>query len=119
VEATLARLQAVNSTLQVTITAGKGGSWSWNGKNLRHVPAFPTQMVSTAGAGDAFLAGMIAGLATNLSLPHAQELGTLVAALSVTSPHTINSEIERQSLRSFSSKFKLDLSEPVKRLLQD
>jgi hypothetical protein len=37
------------------------GGWGQDGKDLRHLPAFPTQMVSTAGAGDAFLAGMIPG----------------------------------------------------------
>ena len=57
------------------------------------LPAFPTRMVSTAGAGDAFLAGVITGLVADLSLTQAQELGSLVAALSVTSPHTINPEL--------------------------
>ncbi len=119
VEVALAKLWTINSALQVTITAGKEGSWSWDGKSLRHVPAFPTRMVSTAGAGDAFLAGVIAGLVADLPLHLAQELGTLVAALSVTSPHTINPEIERRSLHSFSSEFSLALSETVKQLLQD
>jgi ribokinase len=119
VEAALAKLWTINPALQVTITAGKEGSWSWDGKSLRHVPAFPTRMVSTAGAGDAFLAGVIAGLVADLPLHQAQELGTLVAALSVTSPHTINPEIERRSLHSFSSEFSLVLSETVKQLLQD
>ncbi len=76
-------------------------------------------MVSTAGAGDAFLAGVIIGLVADLPLPQAQELGTLVAALSVTSPHTINPEIDRRSLLSFSSEFSLTLSDPIKQLLQN
>jgi sugar/nucleoside kinase (ribokinase family) len=119
VEAALARLQTANPKLQVTITAGKEGSWSWDGKSLRHVPAFPARLVSTAGAGDAFLAGVIAGLAANLPLHQAQELGSLVAALSVTSPHTIDPQIERRSLHSFSSAFSRSLSQAVTRLLQD
>jgi len=119
VEAALAKLLRINPALQVTITAGKEGSWSWDGESLCYLPAFPTRMVSTAGAGDAFLAGVIAGLAADLPLHLAQELGTLVAALSVTSPHTINPEIERRSLHSFSSEFSLALSEAVKQLLQN
>ena len=101
------------------MTAGKEGSWSWDGKSLSFLPAFPSRMVSTAGAGDAFLAGVITGLVADLPLPQAQELGTLVAALSVTSPHTINPEIDRLSLLSFSSEFSLTLSDPVKQLLQN
>ena len=119
VEATLSKLQAINPALQVTITAGKEGSWSWDGKSLSFLPAFPSRMVSTAGAGDAFLAGVITGLVADLPLPQAQELGTLVAALSVTSPNTINPEIDRRSLQSFSSEFSLTLSDPVKQLLQN
>jgi hypothetical protein len=37
----------------------------------------------------------------------------------VTSPHTINPEIERRSLLSFSSEFSLPLSEEVRQLFQD
>lgn len=119
VEAALTRLRTINPALQVTITAGKAGCWSWDGKSLHHVPAFPSRMVSTAGAGDAFLAGVIAGLVADLPLHLAQEFGSLVAALSVTSPHTINPEIDRRSLHSFSSEISPALPERVKRLLQD
>jgi len=119
VEAALARLGAIQPALQVTITAGRDGSWSWDGKSLTHLPAFPARMVSTAGAGDAFLAGVIAGRVAGLALPQAQELGTLVAALSVTSPHTINMEIDRGTLAAFSSESRLALSDSVQQLLQD
>ena len=47
-------------------------------------------------AGDAFLAGMIAGITAGLEPPGAQKLATLVAALSVTSPHTIHKGIDRE-----------------------
>lgn len=119
VDAALDRLVTINPALQVTITAGKDGSWCWDGKNIHPLPAFPTRAISTAGAGDAFLAGVIAGLVADLPLPQAQELGAVVAALSVTSPHTINPEIERRSLHSYASEYSAPLSDPVKRLLQD
>jgi ribokinase len=119
VEASLARLMTINPAMQVTVTAGKEGSWSWDGSSLHHQPAYPTRMVSTAGAGDAFLAGIIAGLVAALPLHRAQELGTLVAALSVTSPHTIDGTIDRRSLQSFADEFSLDLSESIRQLLED
>ena len=83
------------------VTAGSSGSWSWDLATLTFFPAVPAEVKSTAGAGDAFLAGVIAGLTAGLSLVEAQELGTLVGSLSVTSPHTIHPGIDRRSLREF------------------
>jgi len=117
VEAAVGRLSEVNPRLRISITAGKRGSWSWDGTSLVHVPAFPVEAVSTAGAGDAHLSGIIAGLVAGLTLAQAQELGTLVAALSVTSPHTIAKEIERESLRTFAVREQVPLSDTVKGLL--
>jgi sugar/nucleoside kinase (ribokinase family) len=119
VEAAIQKLAGINPAMIVSITAGKWGSWVWDKKNISHIPAFPAQVVNTAGAGDAFLAGLIVGLVGDLSLSQAQELGTLVAAFSVTSPHTINAEIERRSLFALSSQSNFPLSEVVCNLLQD
>jgi len=110
IDKALSRLLSINPRMQVTITAGHWGSWSWDGKNVTHLPAFPTQLVNTAGAGDAFLAGVIVGGATGLNLQEAQELGMLVAAHSVTSPHTIDPQINRKSLNSFATQTNLALS---------
>ncbi len=113
VEATIARLKRFNPGMHMTITAGGWGSWSWDGKAVQHLPAFPAELVSTAGAGDAFLAGVIAGRIAGLNLPEAQELGVLVAAHSVTSPHTIDPRINRDSLGAFAAIAKLTLSSQV------
>jgi sugar/nucleoside kinase (ribokinase family) len=117
VEAAIKVLRSVNPAMLISITAGKHGSWSWDGASLVHVPAFLAQVVSTAGAGDAHLAGIIVGLVAGLALAQAQELGTLVAALSVTSPHTIAPEVERQSLRAFAARLQVPLSDAVRNLL--
>lgn len=103
--------------LWLSLTAGKHGSWSWDGSTLAHQPSFPTKLVSTAGAGDAHIAGIIAGLASGLSLARAQELGGLVAALSVASPHTIAPEVERGALAVFIQKGGLSLSAEVSAML--
>lgn len=110
------RLSALYPGLRLSITAGRRGSWSWDGETLTHVLAFSAEAVSTAGAGDAHLAGLIVGLCAGLNLTQAQELGTLVAALSVTSPHTINPEIERESLLAFAMKQPTPLLPEVLRL---
>jgi ribokinase len=119
VEAAIQVLRSINSAILVSITAGKAGSWSWDGETLAHVPAFPAEVVSTAGAGDAHMAGIVAGLVTGLSISQAQELGTLTAALSVTSPHTIHKEVDRKSLRAFAAQIQSPLSEVVESLLTD
>jgi ribokinase len=119
VEAAIQVLRSINPAILVSITAGKAGSWAWDGETLTHVPAFPTEVVSTAGAGDAHMAGIIAGLVTGLSISLAQELGTLTAALSVTSPHTIHKEVDRKSLQAFAAQIQAPLSEAVKGLLTD
>jgi ribokinase len=116
-EMAVGALSSLNMRLQITVTAGRKGSWSWDGASLVHVPAFPARVVSSAGAGDAHLAGIIAGLTAGLRLAGAHELGALTAALSVTSPHTINSDVDREGLRDFASSGHASLSDAVWDLL--
>jgi ribokinase len=117
VEAAVERLRGLNPAMLVSITAGRLGSWSWDGTSLAHLPAWPATVVSTAGAGDAHLAGIIAGLAAGLAMAQAHELGALVAALSVTSPHTIAPEVEREALRALADRLRVPLSGAVRDLL--
>jgi len=84
--------------LSLLVTAGAGGSYICDGGRLYHEPALPVEVKTTAGAGDALLAGAVAGLAAGLTLREAHRLGVLLAAASVLSPHTINTEITRPVL---------------------
>jgi sugar/nucleoside kinase (ribokinase family) len=117
VEHAVSLLSEQNPRLQVVLTAGARGSWSWDGSRLQHIPAIPIALVNGAGAGDAYLAGTLVGLASSLSLGAAQELGNLVAALSATSPHTIHFGVDRDSLASFAQKSEVELSQELKNLL--
>ncbi len=119
VETAVERLRGLNPAMLISITAGRLGSWSWDGTSLAHVPAWPVEVVSTAGAGDAHLAGIIAGLAAGLAMAQAHELGALVAALSVTSPHTIAPEVGRQSLQTFAGQLRVPPSDAVRDLLAE
>jgi ribokinase len=118
VEAAVERLQKANAHMIVTITAGERGSWCWDGLLLGHRPKCSAQVASTAGAGDAHLAGMIVGMAAGLPPGEAHELAGLVAGLSVTSPDTINKEIGRESLRAFAGECGAQLSESVRSLME-
>jgi ribokinase len=113
------RLQVVRPDIGVSLTAGKEGSWCWDGAGITHTPAFQAEVVSTAGAGDAHLGGLIAGLAAGLSLGEAHQLAGLVAGLSVQSPHTIHKQIDRASLSAFARHQTPALSAPVLELLED
>lgn len=119
VETAAAELRRLNPAILISMTGGRAGSWSWDGSTLVHVPALPARVASTAGAGDAHLAGIIAGLVAGLALPQAHQLGVLVAALSVTSPHTINKEIDRKSLQALAGTAPAWVEDSVTILLSD
>ena len=111
--ATIKRLRIENPPIHLSITAGKDGSWTWDGKEMNHISAIPVQVISSAGAGDAHLAGIIVGLIMGFHLFQAHELGSLAASLSVTSPHTIHPGINRKSLLQFASNKNIALSSQV------
>jgi ribokinase len=117
VEGAIVRLREINAGILATITAGASGSWSWDGRTLRHSPIVKAELVNAAGAGDAHLAGVIVGSVTGLPLFDAQQLGTLVAAMSVTSPHSIDKRIDRKSLMAFAERSGAGIPESVSQLL--
>jgi ribokinase len=97
-ESAIDRLSRTYPQLMMSVTAGAAGSWSWDGRSLFRLPAIEVPVGSTGGAGDAHLAGIIAALSVGLPLATAHGLGVLLAAASVTSPHTIHKGIDRRSL---------------------
>ncbi|MFO7447854.1 MAG: PfkB family carbohydrate kinase [Ignavibacteriaceae bacterium] len=110
---------SINPDIRLSITNGKHGSWIWDGSDLSFFPALNLEVVSTAGAGDAFISGVIAGLTAGLTLKEAQQVGTLTGGASVTSPHTINKEINRSMLRNLTVSPGFSFSTKVLKLLED
>jgi sugar/nucleoside kinase (ribokinase family) len=119
IKSCIKKLQYYNSDIKVAITAGKKGSWCWDGLRLNKFSAIKTKTVSTAGAGDAFFSGLLCGLSLGLHLFEAQQLASLVAGLSVTSPHTINKNIDRSSLNAFLLISNVTFSKSVIKLLEE
>jgi fructose-1-phosphate kinase PfkB-like protein len=89
-------------------------------------------VASTAGAGDALLGGVLAGLAmglpfirpgpprsriTDRPLSSAFELAVLLASFTVTSPHTIHPGVNVGSLRAFAGQTGIVLDEELQREL--
>ena len=133
VDGCLEELLAINPTISVLITDGANGSYCYMDNYLEHIPALNTHAISTAGAGDAFLAGTITGICCGLPLVKgtddtffaetplvsAVELGTLLASLSVTSCHTIHPEADAGVLYSYALENDLRLSSNYLKLFKD
>jgi len=98
-EALVNRLQPIQPDLMISMTVGSRGAWFWDSRQMHHRPACAVNVVNTAGAGDAHLGGMLAGLALGLESIAAFELGVLAAAVSVTSQHTIHPTLTRTALQ--------------------
>lgn len=117
IDTAIQKLMHYNPQIQVSITWGKEGSWCWDGLELHFFPAVKAEVKSSAGAGDAFFSGLISGIALGLALPEAQQLATLVAGYSVTSPHTIHPDLNRNTLNQFRIKSDVLFSDSVVKLL--
>ncbi len=125
-------LYASQPTMRAVITAGPRGAFAFDGAAWTHVPALPIPVVSTAGAGDALLGGLLAGLAAGLPFTEAKaagaslserplasafDLGTLVAAFKITSPHTIPPGFSLGTLLAFARGHGVTFAEGFERLL--
>lgn len=115
--------------LRMVISAGSRGAYGFECGNSQFCPALALQPVSTAGAGDALLAGVVCGLAAGTlfimpdecgrSLPDrvlrtALELGVLNASFSCTSPHTIHPDASLESLFAFAELQGVSISESLR-----
>jgi sugar/nucleoside kinase (ribokinase family) len=123
-------LCAVQPTMRAVITAGPQGAFGCDGSRWSHVPALSVPIASTAGAGDALLGALLAGLAAGLPfaagssaglterpLGSALDLGVLAAAFKIGSPHTIPPGFSLENLLAFAREHGVTLTESVARLL--
>ena len=118
-----------NNSINVWITCGASGVYCYTNQRLEFFPSLGVEVVSTAGAGDAFLAGTLAGICAGLPaikntpgegeiLSTATELGILTAALSVTSPHSIHEELNRDLLYEFITRHNLKCSDSFQSIIE-
>ncbi len=107
-KACYAELAKYNPNIALIVTAGEQGSYCVQGGNVEHIPAVSSAVVNTAGAGDAYLAGVICGLALGMPLQYlrggnnevirATDFGALLAGLSLESKHTIADNIDKNDV---------------------
>jgi sugar/nucleoside kinase (ribokinase family) len=111
-------LLKLQPNIRIVISVGAEGAHAFENGSWSNRPAREVQVVSTAGAGDALLAGVLSGLASGLPLnakPSANgamtegkfssaiDIGMLLASFSVTSPDTIHFDANLARLEEFAS----------------
>lgn len=69
---------------EIIVTLGSKGASYCNGHELLYVNAKKVKAIDTTAAGDSFIAGVCDGLTRGLNMQEALELGTKVAAITVT-----------------------------------
>ncbi len=98
-----AALLRENPKARLVMTCGAQGSYVCEEKWIAHLPARATNVVSTGGAGDAYTAGVICGLAMGLDfMPgekdvSAPELGAALSAEAISVTDTIAEHISRDT----------------------
>jgi sugar/nucleoside kinase (ribokinase family) len=124
-----ARLTATRPQLRMIISAGRKGAYGFECGDSQFCPAPALQPKSTAGAGDALLAGVVCGFAAGILfitpnesggsfsgrvLRTALELGVLNASFSVTSTHAIHPDAALQNLFAFAELHGASISESIR-----
>lgn len=102
---------AENPAICLIVSVGADGVHVFEQGIWSHHSAVPIEVISSAGAGDALLAGVIAGMARGLPLTgkdpkndqSAIGLGLMVAAFSLTSPHSIHPAFNLEALLEFAA----------------
>ena len=77
----------------VVLTRGERGVLLADARGVRPVPAAPARPRDVTGAGDALVAGVLAGLLAGHDLDGAAAVGTLVAARTVESEHSVRPDL--------------------------
>ncbi len=125
-------LTSCNPEVRIVVTAGRDGAYAFADGVWDHCPAPSVPVASTAGAGDALMGGILAALAVGIPfvrpgparktfasrpLGSALDLGVLLAACTVTSPHTIHPGANLDTLLTFAGELGVRFSDEIARYL--
>lgn len=128
------RLVQLNQGMKISITDGPNGSFGYENNAIQYFPSLKVDVKGTGGAGDAFFAGVLAGISCGLpflkedvicgegpgekSFDSAMELGTMVGSCSVTSGDTIHRSLDAAFLGNFARKKGIRFSRPFSDLFK-
>lgn len=122
---------AMNPSIAIVVSVGSEGAHVFERGHWSTHRSIPVDAISTAGAGDALLAGIIAGLMAGMplatrsrqpvaevrSIDTAVDLGLALAAFSVTSHHTIHPEAALDNLLTFAAFHGLSLGQNMQQIV--
>ena len=94
-------IAAANPFIKLAITEGKSGIHLFENKTRAHIPCFPVNVVSAAGAGDAFLGGLIAATIAGKDFVDAATYGAVAARFAVSCANTIAETVRPETLANF------------------
>ena len=129
-----AKLTASRPRLRMIVSAGRKGAYGFEGGGSQFCPAPVLEPISTAGAGDALLAGVLSALAAGIpfiipnalgdsfsgrTLRSALDFGVMNGSFSVTSPHTIHPDAAVESLLTFAKSHGAFIDESIRSACYD
>jgi len=115
-----AALAGSSDRMWIVVTVGRHGAFGYDGEEWIYSPAVPTNVVNSAGAGDALLAGTLAALVMGCPFVNKQRLkstlsaldfGVLFASYSATSRHSIHPRAKLEDVRAFAQTVGLPLDQ--------
>jgi sugar/nucleoside kinase (ribokinase family) len=124
-----AEFTATRPRFRMIVSAGRKGAYGFECESSQFCPAPVLQPMSTAGAGDALLGGVVCGLAAGIPfiepsecdssfsgriLRTAVDFGVLNASFSVTSPHTIHPDAVLKKLFAFAESHGASISDSLR-----
>lgn len=83
---------------QVYISLGENGVYYSNGEEKGKLNPFPTKILNTNGAGDAFMAGIAQGFVNNNTIKEACRTGVACSTLAISSLKTISDDINLENV---------------------
>lgn len=129
-DACSALLTEAQPGILILVSLGPHGAFGFEAGRWRRTPTLRVPVVSSAGAGDALLGGVLTGLALGLPfttegarresllerpLESALDLGVLLSTFKVTSPHTIHPEARLETLMAFARDHDIGFAEALSR----
>lgn len=83
---------------EIYVTLGEKGAYYSDGKTFGKVEAFRTRPVCTTGAGDSFLAGLVAARCEGLPIKERAKFASAVAKITVEDEKTVSDKVTRQNV---------------------
>ncbi len=83
---------------EIFLTLGDKGAYYLSAKEFGKIDAYPTTPVSTTGAGDSFLAGLIASYCDGLPVKERAKFAAAVAAITVSDEKTVSDKVTKQNV---------------------